>query len=172
MIRLLAIVFLALSAGGSGASPQPAATSAIADLVVRTERLAGGAVRYGYVLRNPSIEYLHNFMVGTALSDSCPELRELPLGWSQRMKCPRSIAVARPWHGCVGFQEECNGHFLEFDYPEGYDGIPPGDSLRFSVTVPKADSTHEHVVFWIVGEHSGQYVGRAHREGPVGAHGG
>jgi hypothetical protein len=118
---------------------------------------------YHYVLRNHTREHLHNFAIGTALSDSCPELQELPVGWTDRAKCPSSIVTPMPWQGCVTFEEECEGHFLQFDYPENHDGLAPGDSLRFSVTVRKGDPTYEQASFWIVSDER-EYVGKARKD--------
>jgi hypothetical protein len=132
------------------------------DLVVQrasTDSLA----TYHYQLRNQARESLHNFVIGTALSDSCPELKELPVGWSEEASCPSSIIVPEPWRGCVVFEEECEGHFLRFEYPEDGVGVGPGDSLSFSVTVKTEDDSHERASFWMVSDER-RYVGHARKE--------
>ena len=136
----------------------------LAELAVRTNHLSGGSVRYSYVLRNLSMTPLHNFMVGSAMDDSCPELHVLPIGYSERTGRATSIVVERPWHGRVMFQEACDEHFLEFDYHDRFLGIAPGDSLRFSVTVPRADASYEHAAFWVAEELTGQFTGRTRPE--------
>ena len=129
------------------------------DFVVWRSSAPGQAVTYQFVLRNQSARRLHNFMLGTVLSDSCPELRELPVGGSKTANCPGSIVVPKPWIGSINFQEECDGYFLEFDYdPETFDGLGPGDSLRFAVTVAKPDSSFGHASFWITNDEQ-PYVG-------------
>jgi len=123
-----------------------------------------GAVTYRYRLVNHAKTHLHNFLVGTTLSSgSCPDLNLTPVGFdAEKNRCPSSIVVRPPWTGCVNGQEECYGGFLEFDYSDStFDGLTPGDSLPFSVTVPAADSTYEHASFWIVGDDYLQYEGRA-----------
>ena len=136
------------------------------DLTVYRTSAVTHSVTYHYLLRNHTGEYLHNFTIGTALSDSCPDLQELPIGWNREAKCPSSIVAPKPWKGCVAFEEECEGHFLGFDYPEDYSGLAPGDSLLFSVTVKKTDSSYEHTSFWIVSDER-EYVGRARKEPPT-----
>ena len=106
---------------------------------------------YHYVLRNHAQEHLHNFTIG-ALPDTCPELQELLAAWSEQVMCPESIVAPKPWRGCVTFDEECAGYFLSFDHPAGHDGLAPGDSLAFSVTVAKADSAFARASLRIAGD--------------------
>jgi len=129
-----------------------AVLAAPVDIAVSRVSGAGQSVTYHFTLRNGTRNQLHNFMVGTTFSDSCPDLQELPVGWGDSTDCPRSIVVPRPWRGCVYFEEACDGLFLQFDYPDtltGWDGLAPDDSLRFSVTVAKPDSSYEHASFWV-----------------------
>jgi len=130
--------------------------------VYRTE--ADSSVTYHYLLHNHAGEDVHNFFIGmTMSSDSCPDLQRAPVGFdAEKNRCPNSIVIRKPWTGCVNGQEECYGGFLEFDYPDAhaFDGLAPGDSLVFSVTLSTADSTYEHPGFWISGN-SYDYEGRA-----------
>ena len=139
------------------------ALSMSVDLTVYRTSAAAHSVTYHYLLRNHTREHLHNFTIGTALSDSCPELQELPVGWHEEAKCPSSIVAPKPWRGCVIFEEECEGHFLGFDYPGDYDGLAPGDSLLFSVTVKKTDPSYEHASFWIISDER-EYADRARKK--------
>jgi hypothetical protein len=130
------------------------------DIALTRASGAGHSVTYQFTLRNGSGIQLHNFMIGTTLSDSCPDLREPPAGWSDTTNCPPSIVVPKPWIGCVNSQEDCDGCFLVFDYdPETFGGLAPGDSLRFAVTVAKPDSSYEHASFWVNSDDQ-VYLGR------------
>lgn len=137
------------------------------ELTVRSTGVSGDTVRYSYVLRNHTGADLNNFMLGLTLfpDSASPELNELPVGWTEDERCPPSIAIRKPWAGCVTFQEEAPGLFLDFDYPNAgaFTGVAPGDSLEFSVTVPKPDATYERAVFWIV-SYPREYTGRAGAE--------
>jgi len=89
----------------------------------------------------------------------------VPTGFDwEKNRCPSSIVVRKPWSGCVSSQEECDEGFLEFDYSDStFDGLDSGDSLLFSVTIPKADPSYERASFWIVSDELEQYEGRARR---------
>jgi hypothetical protein len=129
-------------------------------LVVRADSSAAG-VTYNYLLCNRTEDNLHNFTIG-ALPDTCPELQELPVGWSELVMCPKSIVAAKPWRGCVTLEEECAGYFLAFDYLARYEGIAPGDSLAFSVAVNREDSAFERATFKIFSDERA-YEGRTRK---------
>jgi len=130
------------------------------DLVVRADSSAAGVI-YSYLLRNHTTEELHNFTIG-ALPDTCPELQELPIGWSELVMCPKSIVAPKPWRGCVTLEEECAGYFLMFDYSARYEGLNAGDSLAFSVAVAREDSAFERATFKIATDER-SYEGRARK---------
>ena len=179
MLPLAVCVVAALSvhhAAGLDTGMPKGPPTAVDLTVYRTESVM--SVTYHYTLRNRSQEELHNFMIGQTLSsDSCPELQELPIGSPSEWQCDstfqmgwrdwnkphaKSIVTAKPWLGCVNFEEECSGHFIEFSYPEGFHGLPSGDSLSFSIELAKGDPTYEHTNFWIVSGYH-EYEGRARR---------
>ena len=115
----------------------------------RTSTPAGAT--YHYILRNHSGEHLHNFTLG-ALPDTCPELQQWPNGLREHVMCPQSIVASEPWRGCVTFEEECAGYFLSFDHPANHEGLAPGDSLAFSITVGQVDSAFARASLRIAGD--------------------
>jgi hypothetical protein len=137
----------------------PMGPSNAVDLVV-ARRDGDGSTTYRYSLTNRSRESLFSFMVGSVRSSSsCPDLRTAPVGYVENAAdCPGGIVIRRKWRGSVSRREECDRYYLNFGYPDG-DGLVPGGTLTFTVTVSAPDSTYEHAGFWVVGQRN-QYEGK------------